>query len=48
MLELPEDRFFRIDFKQAKADALPFVRDTASLELWSRDFFTAISRERLK
>lgn len=43
-----DERFSRIDFDQAKADAAPFLKDTRSLDLWSADFFIAISRERLK
>ncbi|GHV95998.1 hypothetical protein AGMMS50293_23180 [Spirochaetia bacterium] len=48
LIKLLEDRFSRIDYEQVKSDALPFVRDTASLDLWSQNFFIAISRDRLQ
>ncbi len=36
-------RFEQIDFKQAKEDVLPFIRDKSKLELWSKEFFTVIT-----
>lgn len=41
-------RFASVDYAQAKADVAPFLRDSRPLELWGEDFFTAITRERLK
>ena len=41
------ERFESIDFKQAKEDVRPFVRDTASLELWSAGFFRSITEDAL-
>ena len=37
------DRFDQIDYAQAKEDVLPFIKDTASLDLWSADFFKQIT-----
>lgn len=37
------DRFEVIDYSQAKADVIPFLKDSASLELWSADFFRQIT-----
>ena len=37
------ERFDQIDFAQAKQDVLPFVKDTASLDLWSAEFFKQIT-----
>ncbi len=37
------DRFDEIDFEQAKEDVRPFIRDTSVLDVWSKDFFVAIS-----
>ena len=37
------ERFDRIDYAQAKEDVLPFVKDTASLDLWSAEFFKQIT-----
>lgn len=48
LLRMLDERFSRIDFAQAKADAAPFLKGTRSLDLWSSDFFISISRERLK
>ena len=42
------ERFGAVDFAQAKEDATPFLRDTRPLDLWSKDFFVAVTRERLK
>ena len=36
-------RFDTIDYAQAKEDVLPFIKDTASLDLWSADFFKQIT-----
>jgi len=36
-------RFDTIDYAQAKEDVRPFIRDTASLDLWSADFFRQIT-----
>lgn len=41
--ELLCDRFANIDFAQAKADVAPFVSDHKALELWSREFFCAVT-----
>lgn len=37
------DRFDSIDFEQAKADVIPFIKDTESLGIWSADFFKSIT-----
>ena len=36
-------RFDEIDYAQAKEDVRPFIKDTASLALWSADFFKQIT-----
>ena len=36
-------RFETIDYSQAKEDVRPFIKDTASLNLWSADFFRQIT-----
>lgn len=41
--ELLYSRFDSIDYAQAKEDVLPFIKDTASLDLWSADFFKQIT-----
>ena len=37
------ERFDTIDFCQAKQDVEPFIRDTASLNMWNADFFKQIT-----
>ena len=37
-------RFDTIDYAQARADVLPFIRDPASLDVWSADFFKALTQ----
>lgn len=39
------ERFTEIDFEQAKADVLPFIKDTTLLNLWGADFFQQITAE---
>ena len=36
-------RFDAIDYRQAKQDVEPFIRDTASLNTWNADFFKQIT-----
>ena len=36
-------RFDTIDFRQAKEDVAPFIRDTVSLSMWNADFFKKIT-----
>ena len=38
------DRFASIDYSNAKRDVLPFIRNSASVDVWSEDFFTRITR----
>lgn len=39
------ERFSKIDYSQAKEDVIPFIKETSSLNLWSTDFFTQITKE---
>lgn len=41
------ERFSSIDFNQAKEDVLPFIDNPKNLDLWSNNFFSAIT-EKLK
>ena len=36
-------RFAEIDYEQAKADVIPFIRDASTVSLWSEDFFRQIT-----
>ena len=42
------ERFTNVDFEQAKRDVLPFIKDSGQLELWSGEFFTGVTRDRLR
>ena len=42
--ELLYERFDNIDFKQAKEDVMPFVKNKSKLDLWSKDFFKTITK----
>ena len=43
--QMLNQRFEEIDYKQAREDVLPFVKDPSSLTLWSSDFFQQITEE---
>ena len=38
-------RFDEIDFNDAKKDDLPFIKDTSVLDVWSKEFFIAITSQ---
>ena len=37
--------FETIDYAQARSDVLPFIRDPASLDVWSAPFFRDITKQ---
>ena len=39
------ERFNNIDYSQAKQDVLPFIKNTASLDIWKADFFCKITEQ---
>lgn len=41
--ELLRKKFSEIDYSDAKEDVLPFIKDTTSLNIWSKDFFISIT-----
>ncbi|MBD3373507.1 nucleotidyl transferase AbiEii/AbiGii toxin family protein [candidate division KSB1 bacterium] len=41
------DRFELLDFRQAKIDIRPFIADQRALDLWSKDFFQQITKNKL-
>jgi predicted nucleotidyltransferase component of viral defense system len=41
-------RFASVDFDQAKKDVLPFIKNRDAVGLWSADFFTTITKDKLK
>jgi predicted nucleotidyltransferase component of viral defense system len=45
---LIEQRMAAVDFDQVKKDIVPYIKDTRSIELWSSEFFTTVTREHLK
>jgi len=40
-------RFEQVKFEQAKKDIIPFISDPDKLAIWSQDFFTALTQEKL-
>ncbi len=42
--EALSERFASIDYTGAKTDVLPFIKNPASLDVWSGDFFTRIAQ----
>ena len=47
LTEMLDHRFDEIDYSSAKSDVEPFIEDIRSVEMWSAEFFTAITRELL-
>ncbi|AEJ20778.1 nucleotidyl transferase AbiEii/AbiGii toxin family protein [Gracilinema caldarium] len=45
--QLLSERFTTIDFKQAREDVLPFVKDSRTLDLWSYEFFNTVTQDHL-
>ena len=37
------ERFNEIDFEQSKEDVIPFIKDPSVLDIWSKEFFIAIT-----
>lgn len=37
-----KNKIEKIDFEQAKQDVFPFVKDSASIALWSKSFFEEV------
>ena len=48
LLELLINKFNSIDYKQAVNDVKVFIKDQSQLEVWSKDFFTSITKDKLK
>ncbi len=45
--ELFAKRFDSINYEQAKRDVLPFIKDSVKTDIWSTDFFKAVTAEKL-
>ncbi|HOD31575.1 MAG TPA: nucleotidyl transferase AbiEii/AbiGii toxin family protein [Smithella sp.] len=41
-------RFASVDFEQARKDVLPFIKNRDTVKLWSADFFSTITDDKLK
>jgi len=41
-------RFALLDFTTVKQDILPYISNTKVLEIWSKEFFSSITRDHLK
>ncbi|MGV8122496.1 MAG: nucleotidyl transferase AbiEii/AbiGii toxin family protein [Candidatus Xenobiia bacterium LiM19] len=42
------ERFKTLDFRQAREDIIPFIKDRREIEIWSSDFFSSVTRDRLR
>ena len=45
--ELLIERFNEIDYTSAKKDVYPFVPDKSKIDIWSKEFFVSITKDRL-
>ena len=43
--ELLIKKFNEIDYKEAKEDIMPFVKNVDSLDVWNKDFFISITKK---
>ena len=41
--QLLKERFKTIDYKLAKEDVRPFIKNESELDLWNEEFFTTIT-----
>lgn len=48
LLDMLKEKFNSMDFKQAKADVIPFIKDPAAVSPWSTDFFNSISERKMR
>jgi len=46
-IKLLLEKFQAIDYSQAKSDFFPFIKEPGRVEIWSEDFFTSITRDKL-
>ena len=46
-LELLINKFKVINYKQAREDILPFIKNTDKIKIWSETFFNSITKEKL-
>lgn len=44
LIQLLNQRFDEVDFKEVKKDVEPFIKDISKLDLWSKDFFKEITK----
>jgi hypothetical protein len=43
--KLLNDRFENIDYKQAKEDVIPFIKEPSKMDMWSTEFFKQITED---
>lgn len=48
LVEMLQNKFSAIDFRQAVNDVVPFVKNRELIALWSKDFFQKITQDKLK
>ncbi len=48
LLERMIERFDKVDFEQARRDVRPFIRNPESIDIWSKEFFVAVTKDKLR
>ena len=48
LLERMIERFDKVDFEQARRDVRPFIRKPESIDIWSKEFFVAVTKDKLR
>jgi hypothetical protein len=43
-----KQKFLSVDYAQAKRDVAPFIKNLAVLQIWSTEFFSSITTDKLK
>jgi len=46
--EMLYSRFEKKDYQEVKQDVMPFISDPTKLDVWSKEFFIAITKEHLQ
>lgn len=45
LISMLNECFSAIDYEQAKQDVIPFIKDKTKLDIWSKEFFTEITKK---
>lgn len=45
IIKLLQNKIAQVDFKQAKQDVMPFLKNPQSIEIWSKEFFSELAEK---